>query len=150
MSAGRARRAAVLALLVAVGCTGGGDHVESPTGPPECEARLAVPPGFRVVESFRDPYPDHVGVRLGFRDDKGREIHYLVGIPGEFGEGLPLVGPVAVASGGPARLLGRGRTWVLAWSETGPCAAHAVLGHGFGKAEFEHVLEDAGVTPASG
>ncbi len=150
MSAGKARRAAVLTLLVAVGCTGGGDHAESPASPPECEARLAVPPGFRVVESFRDPYPDHVGVRLGFRDDEGREIHYLVGIPGEFGEGLPFEGPVPVASGGPARLLGRGRTWVLAWNETGPCAAHAVLGHGFGRAEFERVLEDAGVIPAPG
>src|SRR5581483_1976698 len=65
MSAGRARRPAVLALLVAVGCTGGDNHVESPTGAVECRSRLAGPSVFRVVECFRELYSDYFGMRLG-------------------------------------------------------------------------------------
>jgi hypothetical protein len=144
----RLRCGLVCLFLVAVaGCTGANDGRGggSPSGPPACEASVRVPDGFEATEHFEEPYPDHVGVRVGFSDAKKREIHYFAGIPGEFGEGLPLEGPVRVAAGQRGSLLGAGKTWVLAWQTEGPCAAHAVLGHGFGRQEFLDVLREFGV-----
>jgi hypothetical protein len=134
-------------LAVAAACVGSGrgGAETSPSGPPTCEVRFTVPAGFRVTESFEDPYPDHVGVRMGFRDPRRRELHYFAGIPGEFGEGLPLGRRVAVTTGEQARLLGEGDVWVLAWETSGPCAAHAVLGRDFTREEFLRMMVDSGV-----
>jgi hypothetical protein len=137
-------------LTMAAACTGGSSRVvdgASSAAPPTCDAALSVPSGFHVIESFKDPYPDHIGVRLGFRDRRRRELHYFAGIPGEFGEGLPSAGLVTVASGERAALLGRDGTWVLAWRSPGPCGSHALLGTGFSRKEFFGVLMESGIVP---
>jgi hypothetical protein len=143
------RRSALACLLViaAVGCTATTDgHVEgSPPGPVACEANLKVPDGFDVTEGFEEPYPDHIGIRVGFSDRQHRELHYFAGIPGEFGEGLPLDGPLQLATGEQGSLLGADETWVLTWQTEGPCAAHAALGNGFSRQEFLDLLRESGV-----
>lgn len=84
-------------------------------------------------------------MRLSFRDDAGRLLEYFVGVPGEFGEGLPLAGPVQLASGERTPLIGKGEIWVIAWSTPGLCGSHAVLGNGFTRKEFVSTLEESGV-----
>jgi hypothetical protein len=133
--------------LVAPACTssgGGDDHEEIPT----CEAGFSTPAGFRATESFQDPYPDHVGIRLGFVDDGGRELHYFAGIPGEFGEGLPVARTVEVALGVDGTLQGKGQTWVLSWRAPGPCGQRAALGTGFSRRAFLETLRGSGAIPA--
>jgi hypothetical protein len=145
---GHLRYGLVCLLLVAVvGCTSTNhDHGEgSASVPLACEADLTVPEGFDVIEGFEEPYPDHVGIRVGFRDATGRELHYFAGIPGEFGEGLPLKGSVQLATGEQGSLLGADETWVLAWQTQGPCAAHAALGNGFTRQGFLELLRESGV-----
>ncbi|MEW6059830.1 MAG: hypothetical protein AB1551_06785 [Actinomycetota bacterium] len=141
-------RLACLLLASAVGCTGSDHaHVEgSPSGPVTCEASLKVPEGFEVTESFEDPYQDHIGIRIGFRDASDRELHYFAGIRGEFGEGLPLKAQVGLATGEQGSLLGADETWVLVWQTEGPCAAHAVLGSRFTRPEFLEMLQQSGVS----
>ncbi len=147
----RAPLVASLLLVVAVGCTPSAspEPGSSGSGPSKCEVAFTAPRGFEATETFEDPYPDHVGIRLGFRDGEGRELHYFAGIPGEFGEGLPLDGTLAIVTGEQGRLLGEEDVWVLAWDTTGPCAPHAVLGSGFAREAFVRVLEESGVA-ASG
>ncbi len=136
----------MVALVLSAACVGDGGRERPTAAPPaRCETPFTVPPGFRLTESLEDPYPDHVGVRLGFRDRERRELHVFVGIPGEFGEGLPAAGAVSLAAGEDGRLLGADATWVLAWDSTGPCAVHAVLGNGFTRVAFLRVLEESGV-----
>lgn len=141
---------AMLATL-AVACGGEGPAHDgaSPEHGRVCEAGFTTPDGFRQTESFRDPYPDHVGIRLGFLSDDGREIHYFAGIPGEFGEGLPSAGTVPVAQGLEGPLQGSEGTWVLSWRAPGPCGARAVLGTGFTRSSFIQTLERAAIVPAA-
>ncbi len=141
--------AGVLVAVALAGCSEGTSerahgHEE---GPPTCEAGFEAPTGFRVVESFEDPYPDHVGIRLGLASEDGRELHYFAGIPGEFGEGLPVAGAVEAATGVEGVLHGSDRVWVLTWEIPGPCGRRAVLGNGFTRAGFLRTLRDAGVIP---
>ena len=147
------RRGAILAIVVAVSVAAGACAPAAPAheGDDEaltCEAGFSTPPGFHATESLEDPYADHVGIRLGFADDDGRELHYFAGIPGEFGEGLPAAGTVAAGIGVGAVLQGSETTWVLSWRTPGPCGVRAVLGSGFGKEEFLGTLERAGIVPA--
>jgi hypothetical protein len=114
-------------------------------GPAPCGTGFTPPEGFHPTERFTERYSDHLGVRQGYRDDLGRELHVFAGIPGEFGEGLPPAGTVAVTTGQTAVLLGRNEVWVLSWDAEGPCAARAVLGHGFGRRGFLGTLQEAGV-----
>jgi hypothetical protein len=116
-----------------------------PSGPPPCETGFTPPAGFEQTESFTEPYADHLGVRQGFKDEEGRELHVFAGIPGEFGEGLPAGGSVTVSTGESAAVLGKDEVWVLVWDTSGPCAARAVLGNGFGRAEFLDSLKVAGI-----
>lgn len=150
MIGGRVRLAAAV-LMLATGCAGRGvavaDGGASPRANLRCETAFTTPAGFDPTETFEDPYADHVGVRLGYRDGEGRELHVFAGIPGELGEGLPSAGEVPVAGGGSGRLLGTGSVWVLAWETSGPCAAHAVLGNGFTRQEFLRILTESGVVP---
>lgn len=141
---------AVLLAAVATACGGGSSpHDESHSEEePTCEAGFATPEGFRQTERFRDPYPDHVGIRLGFVSEDGRELHYFAGIPGEFGEGLPAAGSVSVAVGLDGTLQGSKDTWVLSWQAPGPCGVRAVLGTGFARSEFLQTLERAAIVPA--
>jgi hypothetical protein len=105
-----------------------------------------APPGFERTDTFKEPYPDRVGVRIGFRDRAGRELHAFAGIPGEFGEGLRDAGTVQLVTGGIGRLAGGAhRVWVLVWDEGGVCDPRAVLGRGFERRGFLAALERAGV-----
>jgi hypothetical protein len=145
-----ARNAAafVSGVLTLVACAGGGATSAEPE--PErmvCEVRFDAPAGFEPLETFEERYPDHVGVRLGFRDPSGRELHAFAGIPGEFGEGLPDAGEVDVG-GRTGRLFGRGEVWVLVWREGGVCDPRAALGNGLERRAFLAALEQAGTVPA--
>jgi len=144
------RRSAALvaagALLVA-GCGGASDDHGLDDTPVVCEPGFGTPEGFRATESLQDPYEDHVGIRLGFVDDAGREIHYFAGIPGEFGEGLPVVDTVPAAGGIQGPLQGRDPTWVLTWRAPGPCGVRAIIGNGFTQGDFLETLARAGMVP---
>jgi hypothetical protein len=142
-----ARLASVLLVLPSA-CSGHNPGGVTPTAQPRCEIGFSAPAGFEQVESFDELYSNRVGVRLGYRDASGRELHVFAGIPGEFGEGLPDAGEVQVTGGWPGRLLGNGSVWVLAWDTSGPCAAHAVLGNGLARRRFLRVLMESGVVPA--
>jgi hypothetical protein len=140
----------VLGVLSLVACTGGpsGTDATAPGEHPMCEVGFRAPAGFRPLEAFREDYADHVGLRLGFRDEQRRELHAFAGIPGEFGEGLPLQATVELARGVTGWLVGRGRVWFLTWREGGLCDPHAVLGNGFRRKEFLAVMEEAGIVVA--
>lgn len=141
------RRLQVLLLAGMVALALGG--CAAPDEPPVvCGVRFAAPAGFDPLEPFEEEYPDHVGVRLGFRDERGREFHVFAGIPGEFGEGLPAAGSVPLTEGRSGNLAGRAQVWVLTWEEGGLCDPRAVLGNGFTREEFDAALADAGLTPA--
>ena len=136
-----ARNAAtfVSGVLTLVACGGGAATQPMPTADRiVCEVRFVTPPGFERTDTFEERYPDRIGVRLGFRDEAGHELHAFAGIPGEFGEGLPDAGTVELA-GGPHRV------WVLTWEEGGMCDPRAVLGRGFDQREFLDLLALAGI-----
>jgi hypothetical protein len=141
--------ACLLVGALAASCGGasgeGSEHDERAT----CEPGFATPVGFRPTESFEDPYADHVGIRLGFVSEDGRELHYFAGIPGEFGEGLPVVAQVETAEGIWGPLQGAGQTWVLSWRAPGPCGVRAVLGNGFTRRAFRETLAFAGIIPSA-
>ncbi len=136
-------------LLAGSACTGGSPTEPSASARPvRCETGFTAPAGFERFESFEDPYGDHIGVRLGYRDEAGRELHVFSGIPGEFGEGLPSVAEVDVGTAEPAHLLGHGTVWALVWEAEAPCTARAVLGSGFDRTSFLQALRRARVVPA--
>jgi hypothetical protein len=110
-----------------------------------CEPGFEVPAGFEPLETFEEPYPDHLGVRQGYRDGQGRELHVFAGIPGEFGEGLARAGELPLAGGGAGELVGQRRVWVLVWDEGDRCDPRAVLGNGLGRRAFVDALRTAGV-----
>jgi hypothetical protein len=137
------RRLALVLALTLAGCTG-----SEPVGAdnrPICELRFAAPAGFAPIDSFEEEYPDHVGVRLGFRDPQGHEFHVLVGIPGEIGEGLPTAGELELTEGRTAQLVGRDDVWIAIWDEDDRCDPRAVIGNGFTRETFEEALVDAGL-----
>lgn len=117
---------------------------------PVCEVEIAPPAGMEPLETFRERFADHVGVRLGFRDPRGRELHAFAGIPGEFGEGLPAAGEVELVQGRTGLLTGSDRVWVVEWTQGGPCDPRAALGNGFGREGFLDVLRSSGIAAASG
>ena len=146
----RTRNAAVFvsSVLTLAACAGGaGSPPEAgPTSPLVCDARFVPPAGFEPTETFKEKYPDRIGVRLGYADEDGRELHAFAGIPGEFGEGLPDAGTVKLAGGGSGRLSGGpNEVWVVSWDEGGLCDPRAVLGSGFDRRAFLAVLEGAGL-----
>ncbi len=112
--------------------------------PVRCEPAPEVPAGFEVLSTIEDPYADHIGVRVSLADAGGRELHLFSGIPGEFGEGLPVVATPDVGSV-EGRLQGAGTVWVLTWTEQGACGGRAVLGNGFGRAAFIELLQEVGL-----
>jgi hypothetical protein len=138
-------RVAFVLCLALAGCAG---RVAQPSTDdlPMCDVRFAAPTGFAPIETFEDPYPDHVGVRLGFQDPEGRQFHVLSGIPGEIGEGLPAAGSVALSEGRSGELVGRDEVWVVVWDEGDVCDPRAVIGDGFTRPEFEDLLGQAGLT----
>lgn len=66
-----------LTLLVALSGCGGSDAEDAADARPVCEVRFAAPSGFAPLEPFEEQYPDHVGVRLGFRDERQREVPHI-------------------------------------------------------------------------
>jgi hypothetical protein len=113
-----------------------------------CAPVFEAPAGFEALETFEETYPDHVGVRLGYRDEQRRELHAFAGIPGEFGEGLPDAGEIPLTRGRTGHLFGRGTVWVLVWDEGDICDPRAVLGNGLDRRSFLGSLERSGiVTP---
>lgn len=140
----------VLAILSLAACGGGAKEATGPSTVerPVCEVGFSPPSGFEPLETFREEYSDHIGLRVGFRDERRRELHAFAGIPGEFGEGLSIEATVELADGGSGWLLGEGAVWVLTWREGGVCDPRAVLGNGFDPTAFESVLQEAGILPA--
>lgn len=135
----------ILALAACAGGTGQAPEA-APAGPPVCDARFAPPAGFEPTETFKEEYPDRIGVRLGYADGEGRELHAFAGIPGEFGEGLPDAGIVTLSGGRTGQLSGGpNAVWVVSWDEDGPCDPRAVLGSGFGRRAFLAILEGSGL-----
>lgn len=141
------RRLALL-LVVAASACGGADEPPRADEPIVCEMEAAVPAGFSALDTFEEPYPDHIGVRVGFRDDERREFHVLVGIPGEFGEGMTSAGDLALTEGRAGQLYaGIEGVWVVVWQENDPCDPRAVIGNGFSRGAFLEALADAGLSP---
>lgn len=132
-----------------VACGGGAASQPAPTSRIACEVRFVTPAGFERTDTFEETYPDRVGVRVGFRDESGRELHAFAGIRGEFGEGLSDGGTVELATGRTARLAGGAHhVWVLVWDEGGLCDPMAVLGKGFDRRGFLATLKEAGIVTA--
>ena len=145
-----ARNAAlfVSSVIALAACAGGAGPAPeaSPPAPPVCDSRFVPAAGFEPTETFKEEYPDRIGVRLGYADREGRELHAFAGIPGEFGEGLPDAGTLALAGGRTGRLSGGPNdVWVVSWEEDGPCDPRAVLGSGFDRRAFLAILEGSGL-----
>jgi hypothetical protein len=111
----------------------------------KCSGVTVGPSGFKVTETVEERYRDHIGVRITFGDERGRRLHYFTGVPGEYGEGLPVAGSAHVASGADVSLIGKDQTWVIAWDTGGLCGSHAVIGNGFTKEGFIKALQSSGV-----
>lgn len=136
-----------LAPLVLLGACGGEHQVPPPI--PMCEVPFAAPAGFAPLERIEQPFPDRIGVRLGFRGAEDREFHVFAGIRGEFGEGLPDAGTLELVDGGEAALIGDGAVWIATWRLADRCDPRAVIGTGFGRRSFVRALADAGLVPRS-
>jgi hypothetical protein len=136
-----ARIVPVVALTAALaGC---GSDATDDAGPERCDVPFTVPDGFEATGGVEDPYEDRVGVRVDMEADGGRELHFFAGIPGEFGEGLPLAGSLPTAAGGEGALLGDDDVWVFRVDGEG-CSQTAVLGSGLDRRDFVAMLREVG------
>jgi hypothetical protein len=136
----------LVALSVLAGCTGRtAEQQTALPSPTKCGALAVAPSGFKVTETVEERYPDHIGIRITFRDDRGRRLHSFTGVPGEYGEGLPVAGSAHLASGEDVSLIGKDQTWVIAWDTGGLCGTHALIGNGFTKEGFIKALKVSGV-----
>jgi hypothetical protein len=138
-----------LAGLLAASCAGGGDS-DAGSAPPAGRPVVCAPPakgvpGYVLVRRRDVPFADHIGLRLEFRDPRGRRLYLLMGIPGGVGEGLPLRSTPAVAGDAAARFLGRDDRWVLAWDGPDPCEDMAVVGNDLSRPHFRRVLRSMGI-----
>ncbi|MGZ8599588.1 MAG: hypothetical protein ACXWX6_05180 [Actinomycetota bacterium] len=139
------RRLALLALVVVSACSGS-DPPADPE-PPTCEPGIRVPIGFEPLGSFEEPYADHVGVRLGYRDADERELHLLVGIPGEYGEAMTSLGDLPLAGDRTGVLFsGIEGVWTVVWEQGDRCDPRAVIGNGFTREAFLDALEESRLT----
>jgi hypothetical protein len=136
----------IVALSVLVGCTGRTAEQQTPVpSSTRCRALAVAPSGFKVTEKVEERYPDHIGIRITFRDDHGRLLHSFTGVPGEYGEGLPVAGSAHLVSGEDVSLIGKDQTWIIAWDTGGLCGAQALIGNGFTREGFIKVLKASGV-----
>jgi hypothetical protein len=99
--------------------------------------------GFVLDRAQRIEEPDHVAVRSEYRDPDGRLLVYLMGVSGEVGEGAATSERVRLVDGTPARFLGGGGNWILAWNEEPRCPQMAVVGNGFRATEFAELMVQA-------
>jgi hypothetical protein len=144
----RAARPAVLAAAAAVACSG----ESAPRPHPEPLGPACVQPGtglegYVLFRRGERRYNDHVGVRMEFRHPSGRRIYFLLGIPGEIGEGLPLAGAPRLLDGSVGRLLGEEDRWALVWQGDPPCEDMAVVGNLISKSAFRRALRAASILP---
>jgi hypothetical protein len=140
------RVASVVAVaLILAAC---GDASPADDDPERCDVPFTVPAGFEVTGGIEDPYDDRIGVRIDLEGDGRRELHFFVGIPGEFGEGLPDEGSLPMTAGGEGSLLGRDDVWAFVAGTGGGCADTAVLGSGLDRGEFVDVLREVGAVSA--
>ena len=88
-----------------------------------------------------------MGVRQEYRDPRGRVLVYLLGVPGEIGEGATVEDQVELTSGERATLLGTvgGKNWAVVWDGAFPCERNGIVGNGFERDEFAEILETSGV-----
>ena len=150
---------AVLSVLAAA-CTGDGAPRSGPSRPASPSPTVSAtelptcatwpggpPPDFIQVRERELRAADHVGVREEYRDPSGRVLVYLLGVPGEIGEGATVEEEVALTTGGSATLLGTvaGRNWAVVWDGEFPCERNGIVGNGFGREEFAEALESSGV-----
>jgi hypothetical protein len=103
--------------------------------------------GYVLFRRGERRYHDHLGVRMEFRDPSGRRIYFLLGIPGEVGEGLPLAGTPRLLDGSVGRLLGEEDRWALVWQGDPPCEDMAVVGNLISKSAFRRALRAASILP---
>ena len=93
---------------------------------------------------------DFVATRREYRDVEERLLVYLLGVPGEIGEGAPVVEEVTLASGLEATLLGGPvGNWAITWEDEFPCEQMSVVGNGFARAEFEALMIESGLLAPS-
>jgi hypothetical protein len=142
-----ARSVVLLSLaLVVAGCTGGDDEPD-PTSE-RCDVPLVVPDGFEVTGGLEDPQRHHIGVRIDLTGDRGAELHYFSGIPGEFGEGLPAHGRIELRGGRTGIVVGSDTTWLVEWETAPPCTPTVVLANGVDRRRFSELLQEAGALPS--
>lgn len=144
--------ALALAASVGAGCTSGTDLEARPSTPPPtqevvlpgCEEHLpGRPEGFRSVGMREIRERDHRGVHVRYRGPDRTSIHYLVGISGEIGEGLPFRRTVSLPGGTSARFLGAAGRWVAVWDLPAPCDQAAALGRGMPPVRFLRLVTGA-------
>lgn len=137
-----------VAAVLGASCTGDPPAPE-PTAAgvrPRCdELPGRAPEGFVLVETRDVPAPSHIGTRRSYRDPEGGRLEVLLGAVGQVGEGLRLVEELTLPSGAPARLLGQGRLWALAWEGEPPCLRNAIIAEGLTRSSFLEVLERMGL-----
>lgn len=125
--------------------SGGPDHQPADHEPPACTFPYPPPEGYLAHDRLEVPVADHVGVRQVLVDGNDRSVILTSGIPGEFGEGLPVVGQLPLSSGVTGSLAGEGRTWVLRWGDEPPCTPLTVTGNGFDRGAFRELMIGMGL-----
>jgi len=140
--------AAVVTLLVGCGSTGGPGRSAAPE-PPRCAFPYPPPSGYVAHGHLEVPTATHIGVRDVYGGFDERSIILTSGIPGEFGEGLPVVGELPLASGVTGSLMGEERTWLLIWGEVAPCTPLTVTGNGFTRSSFRELVVGMGLLAPS-
>lgn len=105
-----------------------------------------VPADFVLVKTRMISNPDYVATRREYRDSGDRLLVYLLGVPGEVGEGAPVAEPARLRDGTEATLLGGPEgNWVLTWEDEFPCRQMSIVGNGFTRDEFETAMREIGL-----
>jgi hypothetical protein len=145
--------ALIILAVLGASCTGdrpvpSAGHASSSTPEkPVCDRMpTGVPTDFMLVRTREVSNRDYVATRREYRDAEDRLLVYLLGVPGEIGEGAPVVEKVGLTSGMEATLLGGSEeSWVLAWKGEFPCRQMSIVGNGFSRVEFETAMREIGL-----
>jgi hypothetical protein len=112
---------------------------------------LRPPPGFELFETHEEQQGERIGVRLSYRDEGGRVLHFASGIAGEWNEGAAVTETVTLATGEEGQLFGGEETWGLWWGiGLSSCEQRVVLGNGFDRSSFIEMARSIGVLPQKG
>jgi hypothetical protein len=138
-----------VAVALAVSCSGEPapqpQPLPEPGGPVACPAPGMGLEGYVLVRRSDRRYHDHMGGRMEFRGPSGRRIYFLLGVPGEVGEGLPFVGSRELVDGSVGRFMGEEDRWALAWRGDPPCEDMAVVGNEISGPAFQRALRKAAI-----